>query len=227
MLRKWENLPEYMKTDAVYPYYKVLRKKKVSLAVKRVFDFIIAVIMLTIFLPFFAVISLFIVLDSRGGVFFKQERVTQYGRKFKIYKFRTMVSNAEKIGTQVTVYNDTRITRVGKVLRKYRIDELPQLINIILGDMSFCGTRPESVHYVKKYSEEMFATLLLPAGVTSEASICYKDEAELLSGVENVDEVYVSTILPKKMKWNLESIYRFSLVREMETMVRTIFEVLG
>lgn len=150
------------------------------MALKRGFDVFAASVMLVTFSPVLITISIMIVRDSKGGVFYRQERVTQYGRKFKIFKFRTMVANADKIGTQVTVSNDSRVTRVGEKLRKYRLDELPQLINIILGDMTLVGTRPESTHYVKKYTPEMFATLLLPAGVTSEASIKYKDEAELL-----------------------------------------------
>lgn len=164
---------------------------------------------LVTFSPVLIAISIMIVRDSNGGVFYRQERVTQYGRKFKIFKFRTMVANADKIGTQVTVSNDSRVTRVGEKLRKYRLDELPQLINIILGDMTLVGTRPESTHYVKKYTPEMYATLLLPAGVTSEASIKYKDEAELLDKADDVDKVYVEKVLPEKMKYNLESIRKF------------------
>ncbi len=137
-----------------------------------------------------------------------------------------MTAGADRLGAQVTVKNDSRITRIGQVLRKYRLDELPQLLNIILGDMSFCGTRPESTYYVKKYNPEMFATLLLPAGVTSEASIRYKDEAVLLEQAEDVDEVYVKQILPGKMKYNLESIRKFSLLRELRTLFRTVLAVL-
>lgn len=226
MLRQWERLPKYMRTEAVRPYYNSLKKKKHSLLLKRIFDFIVATIMLILLLPLFLVISVLIITDSKGGVFFRQERITQYGRKFKIFKFRTMVANSDKLGSQVTVKNDSRITKIGRILRKYRLDELPQLLNIILGDMSFCGTRPESTYYVKKYTPEMFATLLLPAGVTSEASIRYKDEAALLENAEHVDEVYVKEILPEKMKYNLESIRKFSLLRELGTMMRTVLAVL-
>lgn len=225
MLRKWTELPKYMQTEELHPYYEVLEKKRISLLVKRGFDFVVATLMLFFLLPIFICIAVIIKVDSKGCVFFRQERITQYGKKFRIFKFRTMVTNAEKTGTQVTVTNDVRVTRVGKKLRKYRLDELPQLINIILGDMSFVGTRPEVTKYVKCYSPEMMATLLLPAGVTSEASIKYKDEDQLLEMADDVDKVYVNTILPEKMKWNLKSIYRFSLGREMETMIRTIFEV--
>lgn len=226
MLREWEDLPQYMRTEAVRPYYNSLKEKEKSLLLKRAFDFTAATIMLIILLPIFFVISVLIVADSRGGVFFRQERITQYGRKFKIFKFRTMAANSDKQGSKITVKNDNRITKIGLILRKYRLDELPQLLNIILGDMSFCGTRPESTYYVKKYTPEMFATLLLPAGVTSEASIRYKDEAALLENAEQVDEVYIKEILPEKMKYNLESIREYSLIRELGTMLRTILAVL-
>lgn len=226
MLRKWEHLPKYMRTEAVRPYYDCLKKRKKSLLLKRAFDLTAATILFILLLPLLVVISILIVFDSKGGVFFRQERITQYGRKFKIFKFRTMTAGADRLGSQVTVKNDSRITRIGQVLRKYRLDELPQLLNIILGDMSFCGTRPESTYYVKKYTPEMFATLLLPAGVTSEASIRYKDEAALLEKAENVDKVYVKQILPEKMKYNLESIRKFSLLRELKTLFRTVLAVL-
>lgn len=225
MLREWNELPKYMRTEEVRPYYECLKKKKLSLIMKRCFDVIAASIMLLILSPLLIIISILIVKDSKGGVFYRQERVTRYGRKFRIFKFRTMVADADKVGTQVTLQNDTRITKVGEKLRKYRIDEIPQLINIILGDMTFVGTRPESTYYVKHYTKEMFATLLLPAGVTSEASIIYKDEAELLEKAEDVDEVYIKKVLPGKMKYNLESVQKFSFWREIGTMIKTVFVV--
>ena len=225
MLKKWEELPKYMRTEAVRPYYESLSRKKFSLWIKRVFDVTVASVMLVLLSPVLLVLAFLIAKDSKGGVFYRQERVTQYGRKFRIFKYRTMVANADKIGTQVTVQNDNRITKIGEKLRKCRLDELPQLFNIILGDMSFVGTRPESTHYVKCYTPEMYATLLLPAGVTSEASIHYKDEAELLDQADNVDEVYVKEVLPGKMKYNLEEIRKFSWWREIGTMVRTVVAV--
>ena len=225
MLREWDKLPKSMRTEAVRPYYERLKKKKVSLALKRIFDVIASSIMLVILSPLLLIISILIVTDSKGGVFYRQERVTQYGKKFKIFKFRTMVANADKIGTQVTVSNDNRITKIGAMIRKYRIDEIPQLLNILAGDMSLVGTRPESVHYVKHYTPEMMATLLLPAGVTSETSILYKDEAELLDKADDVDKVYIEKILPEKMKYNLESIKKFSFIRELETMIKTVIAV--
>ena len=225
MLREWDKLPAYMKTEAVRPYYDILKKKRKSLFLKRAFDFTVSFCMLLVLLPVLIIISVLIIKDSKGGVFYRQKRVTQYGRVFKIFKFRTMVADADKIGSQVTVQNDSRITKVGAVLRKYRLEEIPQLINILLGDMSFVGTRPESVYYVKHYTKEMFATLLLPAGVTSEASIRYKDEAELLKNAEDVDAAYIGKVLPEKMEYNLESIRRFSFWREIGVMIRTVVAV--
>lgn len=226
MLKNWNELPEYMRTDEVRPYYDLLQKKRLSLFLKRVFDIVVSLIMIILCSPIFLIISILIVKDSKGGVFYRQERVTQYGRVFRIFKFRTMVQNADQIGTQVTVSNDSRITKIGSKLRNCRLDELPQLFNIFLGDMTFVGTRPESVHYVKSYTNEMYATLLLPAGVTSEASIQYKDEANLLDQADDVDSVYINDVLPEKMKYNLNSIKEFSFFKEIATMFRTVFAVL-
>lgn len=226
MLKNWNELPEYMRTDEVRPYYDLLLRKKFSLFFKRVFDIVVSLIMIILCSPILLIISILIVKDSKGGVFYRQERVTQYGRVFRIFKFRTMVQNADQIGTQVTVSNDSRITKIGSKLRNCRLDELPQLFNIFLGDMTFVGTRPESVHYVKSYTNEMYATLLLPAGVTSEASIEYKDEAELLDQADDVDSVYINEVLPEKMKYNLSSIKEFSFFKEIATMFRTLFAVL-
>ena len=225
MLKNWNELPEYMRTDEVRPYYDLLQKKRLSLFFKRVFDIVVSLIMIILCSPILLIISILIVKDSKGGVFYRQERVTQYGRVFRIFKFRTMVQNADQIGTQVTVSNDSRITKIGSKLRNCRLDELPQLFNIFLGDMTFVGTRPESVHYVKSYTNEMYATLLLPAGVTSEASIQYKDEADLLDQADDVDSVYINEVLPEKMKYNLNSIKEFSFFKEIATMFRTVFAV--
>lgn len=226
MLKNWNELPEYMRTDEVRPYYDLLQRKKLSLFFKRVFDIVVSLIMIILCSPILLIISILIVKDSKGGVFYRQERVTQYGRVFRIFKFRTMVQNADQIGTQVTVSNDSRITKIGSKLRNCRLDELPQLFNIFIGDMTFVGTRPESVHYVKSYTNEMYATLLLPAGVTSEASIEYKDEADLLDQADDVDSVYINEVLPEKMKYNLNSIKEFSFFKEIATMFRTVFAVL-
>ena len=214
-----------MQITEVREYYEILSKRKKSLIVKRVFDLVISFILLIIAAAPMIVIAAAIAIDSPGGIFYRQERVTAYGKRFMIHKFRTMVVNADTIGTQVTARNDSRVTKIGKFLRKYRLDELPQLIDIFIGDMSFVGTRPEVVKYVKAYTKEMRATLLLPAGVTSEASIRYKDEADLLSGAEDVDRIYIEKVLPGKMEYNLESIRRFGLFRELKTMIRTVIAV--
>lgn len=227
LLKPWNNLPDFMRTEEVRPYYDELKKHTVSLILKRLFDFTVSLILLLIIWPILVILALAVKLDSSGPAFYKQERVTTYGKRFRIWKFRTMVANADKIGTQVTVSNDQRITKVGKFLRGIRLDELPQIINILIGDMSFVGTRPEVVKYVNAYKPAFYATLLLPAGVTSEASIRYKDEYELLDKAEDVDKVYIEQVLPDKMKWNLNSIERFSFAREILTMIRTVLAVLG
>lgn len=227
MLRKWEDLPEFMKTKEVRPYWEILNKKRGQLVLKRVFDFLVAVIMLIVLAIPLVVISIWIKLDSNGPILYRQERITAYGEHFKIHKFRTMVSNADKIGTAVTVQNDTRITEVGSKLRRLRLDELPQIFDVINGHMSFVGTRPEAVKYVERYLPEYNATLLMPAGITSEASIRYKDEDKMLNDALDVDEVYISQILPEKMKWNLMSIRHFRFTNEILTMFRTAFAILG
>ena len=227
MLRKWDDLPEFMKCDEVRAYYDILSKKKISLVLKRIFDVVVAVIMLILLAIPMLIIACMIKSDSKGTVFYRQERITAYGKKFKIHKFRTMVSDADKIGTAVTVGGDARITKVGAKIRNLRIDEIPQLLDVLAGNMSFVGTRPEATKYVERYSKEMFATLLLPAGITSEASIRYKDEAELLDAADDVDRVYVEDVLPEKMKYNLEAIKNFSFLGEIATMFRTVFAVLG
>ena len=225
VLKRWEDLPEKIKNEDVKRYYDILSKKRISLVIKRIFDLVLAIIVFIILSPVFIIIAIAIKIDSKGPVMFRQTRVTQYGKKFRIFKFRTMITDAEKIGSQVTTKNDTRITRIGRVLRKYRLDEIPQLLNIIAGEMSFVGTRPEVSKYVEKYTDEMMATLLLPAGVTSEASIQYKDEELILTNVKNVDELYVNKVLPEKMKYNLKSIEDFSLINDMKTIVKTVIAV--
>lgn len=226
-MKKWEELPKFMQCDEVKEYYDILSKKKLSLRLKRAFDIVAATCILIITAIPMIIIAIRIATESKGGVFYRQERVTTYGKKFKIHKFRTMVANADQIGSAVTVSGDNRITPTGAFLRKYRLDELPQVFDVLSGNMSFVGTRPEVTKYVKKYTKEMGATLLLPAGITSEASIRYKDEAELLDAADDVDKVYIEQVLPGKMKYNLESIRGFSFFGEIATMFRTVFAVLG
>ena len=225
-VKKWEKLPPEFQTEEVRPYYEILRKKQVSLMAKRGFDVVVSALMLALLSPVFLVLAVAIKLDSPGPVFYRQVRVTQYGKQFRIFKFRSMVSNADKIGAQVTVGNDSRFTRVGRVIRSCRLDEICQLIDIFRGTMTFVGTRPEVPKYVAAYTPEMMATLLLPAGVTSEASIRYKDESALLDGAEDVDEVYIHQVLPGKMEYNLDAIRNFGFWSDIRTMLRTVNAVL-
>ena len=225
-LIRWEDLPENMRTDAVRPYYDSLKTKTGSLLLKRIFDIAVSFLMLLLLSPFFLILAIAIKIDSQGPVFYRQVRVTQYGRQFRIFKFRTMVNNADKIGSLVTVGNDARITKVGSFIRACRLDEIPQLINVLLGDMTFVGTRPEVPKYVNAYTPEMMATLLLPAGITSIASIRYKDEAELLDKAEDVDKTYIEEVLPGKMQYNLESILKFSFWDDIATCFKTVLAVL-
>ena len=226
ILKDWEQLPEKLQLAEVKPYYEVLKKKKLSLILKRIFDIVVSFIMLIILSPVFVFLGIAIKIDSKGPVFFRQERITQYGKTFKIFKFRTMVNNAEKLGTQVTVGNDARITKVGKFIRDCRLDEIAQLLNILTGDMTFVGTRPEVRKYVNHYTKEMMATLLLPAGVTSLASIYYKDEAKLLDKSNNPDKTYIEEVLPGKMKYNLQSIREFNFFEDIKTMIKTVVAVI-
>lgn len=225
-MRKWEEIPDFMRIPEVRPYYDALKEKRASLIVKRMFDIVCSGILLVVLSPVFAVLAVAIKIDSPGPVFYRQERVTQYGRIFRIHKFRTMVNDADKIGSAVTVSGDNRITSTGAFLRKYRLDEIGQLIDVLVGDMTFVGTRPEVKKYVDQYKPVMRATLLLPAGVTSEASIRYKDEAELLIAAKDVNRVYVERVLPEKMKYNLEYVRKFRFRKDIQTMVKTVVAVI-
>lgn len=185
-----------------------------------------SLILVVAFAPIMLIISLLIKFDSPGPIIYKQVRITQYGRRFRVYKFRTMVNDADKIGAHVTTQNDSRITRVGKKIRDCRLDEFPQLFNVLKGDMSFVGTRPEVVKYFEHYTDEMKATLLLPAGITSMASIMFKDEADILSNETDVDKMYIEKVLPQKMEYNLRSIENFSLWEDLKTAVMTLGAVI-
>ncbi len=224
---KWESLPERFQNDEVKYYYDILKRNRFKLILKRAFDIAVSSVMLLALSPLFLILAIAIKLDSSGTVFYRQERVTTYGKVFKIHKFRTMVTDADKKGTLVTVKNDSRVTRVGSIIRKYRLDEISQLIDVFQGNMTFVGVRPEVIKYTEQYSPVMMATLLLPAGVTSEASILYKDEEKLLDKADNPDKVYVEEVLPAKMYYNLKSIENFSLTGEIKTMFKTVFAVLG
>lgn len=223
---EWEQLPSEMQTEEVRKYYDILQKKTVSLCLKRAFDLVVSLLLLVVLSPVFLILAIAIKIDSSGPVFYRQERVTQYGRRFRIHKFRTMVQNADK-GSQVTVNHDSRITRVGKIIRDCRLDEIAQLLDVLAGTLTLVGVRPEVPRFVDEYTDEMMATLLLPAGVTSLASIYYKDEAKILDGVDDTDRVYIEKILPEKMYYNLKGIERFSFWDDIKVMFMTVFAVLG
>lgn len=216
-----------MRTQAVRPYYDALHKKQGSLYVKRVMDLLSSALLLVLLSPLMLVLAAFVALDSPGGVFYRQQRVTAFGRQFFIFKFRTMVSGADRLGPGVTQDKDSRVTRAGRVLRRLRLDEVPQLINIFLGDMTLVGTRPEAPRYVAAYTDAMQATLLLPAGLTSKASLRFRNEAELLAQAVDVDQVYVTDILPKKMQLNLEALMDFSLFRDLKVLLSTVLVLFG
>lgn len=225
-LVKWEKLPPEMQTEEVRRYYDILKKKRLTLFWKRVFDIAASLVLLILLSPVFLILAIAIKIDSRGPVFYRQVRLTQYNQKFRIFKFRSMVQNADK-GSQVTVSGDARVTRVGKIVRKCRLDEISQLIDVLRGKMTFVGTRPEVPKYVEHYTPEMMATLLLPAGITSRASIYYKDEAALLDAAVDTDKVYVEKILPEKMYYNLKEIEHFGFWRDIGTAFMTVFAMFG
>lgn len=227
ILKPWEELPDFLRTDSVRPYYDLLARRRGSLILKRCFDLALSALMLVVLGPVLLVLAVAIKLDSPGPVFYRQVRVTQYGREFRIFKFRSMIQGADKRGSLVTVSGDSRVTRVGRFIRRCRLDELCQLIDVFRGTMTFVGTRPEVPKYVAAYTPEMLATLLLPAGITSRASILYKDEAELLDAAEDVDAVYIRQVLPGKMIYNLDELKHFSFFSDIKTMFRTVFAVLG
>lgn len=226
-MKKWEDLPKELQTAEIRPYYEALSRKRGSLVMKRLFDVVLSFVLLILFSPIILILSVAIKIDSHGPVFYRQVRITQYGRKFRIHKFRSMCDGADKKGTLVTVGNDARVTKVGKLIRKCRLDEIAQLIDVLKGDMTFVGVRPEVPRYVEKYQPEWNATFLLPAGVTNLACIFFKDEDEMLQAAEDVDKKYVEEILPVKMEWNLKGIKSFSFFGDIKLMFMTFFAVLG
>ena len=225
-LISFQNLPQALKSDEIKPYYDYLSTKKASLFFKRLFDITFSILFIIVFSWLYLIIALAVAVDSGFPIIYKQNRITTYGKEFKVYKFRTMVKNADKIGSLVTVGQDSRITKVGAFLRKYRLDELPQIFNVLGGSMSFVGVRPEVEKYVSEYTPEMYATLLLPAGITSPASIAYKNEAELLESSSDPDSTYIKDILPQKMVYNFEYIKNFSFFQDIKIIFKTVLEVL-
>ena len=199
---------------------------KFNQIVKRIFDFLVSLIGIIILSPIFVIVSIAIKLDSRGEVLFLQKRVGRYGKEFNIYKFRTMVTDAEKIGKQITVGKDSRITSVGAFLRKFKIDELPQLFNVLKGDMSLVGPRPEVPKYVALYNEEQRHVLDVRPGITDMASLRYKDENDILGKVDNPEEYYINIIMRDKLNLNLEYIEKSNLFFDIYLIIKTIIKCL-
>lgn len=224
-MKSFSKLPPQFRCDEVKEYYNILSHKNGSLILKRAFDIVVSFILLILLIIPIIIIAFAVKLTSEGSVFYRQERVTTYGKIFKILKFRTMVQNADKIGTLVTTDSDSRVTNIGRFLRKYRLDELPQVFNVLSGSMSIVGTRPEVPKYVNEYKPEYYATLLIPAGITSLASIMYKDEEKLLSSSEDADYVYINEILPEKMKYNLQYTKNFGFFSDIKLMFKTVKDV--
>ena len=229
-MEKNENVREKFGKSDLEKYKKLLEQKKLSLFLKKIFDVVLAFFLLLLFSPIIIIISVWIKLDSEGEIFYRQKRITTNGREFRIFKFRTMVKDADKLGSAVTLQNDPRISKVGRKLRKLRLDELPQLINVLIGDMSFVGARPEVEKYVLRYTDEMFATLLLPAGITSTASIEFKDEDDIIAKYKSddvsVDDIYIEKVLPEKMKYNLAYLENFSFLEDIKIMFKTVLAVI-
>ena len=225
-MKSFDNLPQPFRCDEVKPYYDILKQSQAKLVIKRVLDILFSLILLGFLILPIIVIAITVKLTSKGPVFFRQERITTYGKRFKILKFRTMVENAERLGSFVTTDNDNRVTSVGRVLRKFRLDELPQVFNVLSGSMSIVGARPEVAKYVDCYEKEYYATLLMPAGITSLASIMYKDEEKLLAKGGDTDKVYLEEILPEKMKYNLQYVRDFGVLSDIKLMIKTVTEVI-
>ena len=197
---------------------------KINQIIKRIFDFVVSLLGVIILSPIFIIVSIAIKMDSKGDILFLQKRVGRYGKEFNIYKFRTMVTDAEKLGKQITVGNDSRITKVGSFLRKFKIDELPQLFNVLKGDMSLVGPRPEVPKYVNLYNEEQKKVLNVRPGITDMASLRYKDENEILGKVDNPEEYYINVIMKDKLSLNLEYIEKSNVFFDIYLIVKTIIK---
>lgn len=226
LLKKWDLLPDDIKNDEVKRYYDILMNKKASLVVKRLFDVAASLFLLVFLSPIFLVTAIAIKLESDGPVMYRQERLTTYGKTFKIHKFRSMYVDSDK-GYLLTTKNDKRVTKVGAFIRKTKIDELGQLIDVLKGDMTFVGVRPQVKKYTDHYTDEMKATFLLPAGITSLASIYYRNENDLLEGSEDPTGLYLAEILPDKMIYNLLGIEKLSPLYDLKILIMTVLAVMG
>ncbi|HEX3017588.1 MAG TPA: sugar transferase [Caproicibacter sp.] len=222
----YTQLPENMQNEFTKQYFEMLSKHRFSLGAKRVFDVVVSALILLILSPFLLILALAVKLDSPGPVFYRQVRVGRYNQDFKIYKFRTMVQNADKIGPPLTMGKDPRITRVGSLIRKLRLDEFSQLLNVLNGSMSLVGPRPEVRRYVDAYTPEYMATLLIRPGITATSSIAFKDEDKLLNSGGDPEKIYVEKILPPKMALNLEYMKHISVLHDIKIMFQTVAAVI-
>lgn len=222
LITKYSELPPKMQNEATKKCCETLLAKKGTLLAKRIIDFTVCLLIFIVVSPIFLIICLLIKLTSKGPVFFKQERVGRDMKSFKILKFRTMVKDADKKGIALTTGNDSRITPFGAFLRKINMDEMPQLLNVIKGDMSIIGTRPEVWQYVNVYTDAMLATLLLYPGMVSIASIHYKNENDLLTGISDVEKTYIEKILPDKMRYNIDYLKNISVSGDFRILIKTI-----
>ena len=221
----YSQLSEDMKNEFTEKCMALLSRKRASLAVKRAFDIIVSLIILIVLSPLLLLIALAVKLDSKGPVFYRQVRVGRYGKDFRIYKFRTMVQDADKVGPPLTMGRDPRITRVGGLIRKCRLDEFSQLFNVLGGSMSLVGPRPEVRRYVEKYKPEYMQTLLIRPGVTAPSSIAFKDEDKILNAESDPEKVYVEKILPPKMELNLEYMKDMSVLNDVKIIFKTLSAV--
>lgn len=205
---------------------KLLKSKWFSLFLKRTFDICASFLGIIVLLPMFAIVSLIIAMSSRGGVFFKQVRVGKNGKQFKIIKFRTMVVDAEAKGLQITVGKDMRITGIGKFLRKTKLDELPQLFNVFVGQMSFVGPRPEVCKYVDLYTPYQKNILRVRPGITELASIVYRDENEVLANSQDPEQTYINIVMQEKLKLNIQYIQKLGFWYDIYLIFKTFLAIL-
>ncbi|NCA91676.1 sugar transferase [bacterium] len=210
-----------------YNFYRdKVKKKRITRFFKRIFDISAAFIGIAVFLPLFLVVAILISSESKGGVFYRQVRIGKDGKPFRIMKFRTMVADADKKGLAITVGADSRITKTGKFLRASKIDELPQLFNVFVGQMSFVGPRPEVKKYVDMYDETQKAVLLVRPGITEYASIVYCEENALLQDSVDPEATYINEIMPRKLEMNLNYIKSFSFIGDIGIIIKTFCAIL-
>lgn len=212
-------------SECIAKYRAIVERKRVYLFFKRAFDTVVSALLICCLSPVLIVTALAVGLTSRGGVFFTQRRVGLNGRIFKIIKFRTMVPKAASMGREITVGDDKRVTAVGRFIRRIRLDELPQFFNVLTGDMSLIGPRPEVEHYVNQYDDAEQATLLVRPGLSCRASLLFADEAKLLAAQPDPEKYYVNIIMKQKAQLNLEYIENMSFAEDIKTFFATIAHV--